>query len=247
MNRFPTLLLLLALPTEAGEVAQDPDAPPAIQASLERMRTAVADLHDATYTLHRREWQGGLAFPAQVITTKLRRPEDIYMHWTGEAYRGRELIYRRGWNQGRLRVSDGPLVPTLDLDPTGILAMRGSRHPVWMASVLRTAEQILQGADTLSADPALTASYADQGTVAVQGEPSHCYTADLPVDQDPRQHAPKVLVCMSLSQGLPTRFAAWERSGSDLRQVEDYVFADLVVNPGLGDADFDPGNPGYGF
>lgn len=225
----------------------DPDAPAAIQASLERMRSAAADLKGARYTLHRREWRDGGAYPQQVIATTLRRPEDLYMRWVGEAYQGREALYRPDHNQGRLKVSEGSYVPTLDLDPTGAVAMLRSRHPVWMGSVLRTANTILQGADTLSADPALNASYVDQGTVLVRGEPSHCYQADLPVHRDPRQYAPRVLVCMGLEHGLPTRFAAWERAEGGLRMVEDYGFEGLVVNPGLTDSDFDPDNPAYGF
>jgi hypothetical protein len=240
-------LPLLALPLVAGGGAPDPDAPPAIQASLERMREAAAELRGASYTLHRSEWRDGVAYPPQVIATKLRRPEDLYMRWVGEAYQGREALYRAGRNDGRLKVSEGAYLPTLDLDPTGSVAMLRSRHPVWMGSVLRTATTILGGADTLTADPTLDACYEDQGTVLVRGEPSHCYQADLPVDRDPGQYAPRVLVCMSLEHGLPTRFAAWERAGEGLRMVEDYGFEGLVVNPGLSDVDFDPDNPAYGF
>ena len=245
--RFALLAPLLAalLCARAGE--PDPDAPPAIQASLERMRSAAATLRTATYTLHRQEWKDGQTYPAQVMAIKLRRPDDLYMRWTGEAYQGRELLYRPGWNQGRLRISEGALVPTVDLDPTGFVAMRGSRQPAWMASVLRTSQSILAGADVLSADPALNASYQDLGTVTVSGEPSHCYRADLPVGQDPSQYADRVLVCMSRRHGLLTRFAAWELSDGVLRQIEDYVFTDVVVNPGLSDADFDPDNDAYGF
>ncbi len=243
MRILPTLLGL----TLAAAQPADPDAPPAIQASLERMRAAAAGLREATYTLHRQEWSGGRPYAAQVIATKLRRPEDLYLRWEGEAYEGRELLYRPGWNGGRIRVSDGPLVPTLDLDPDGPIAMHGSRHPARMASVLVTAATILRGADTLSGDPGLKASYEDKGTVKVRGEPSHCYRAWLPVEQDPGQYAPLVLVCVSLAHGLPTRFAAWERADGGLRQVEDYVFAGIAVNPGLSDADFDPDNPAYGF
>jgi hypothetical protein len=246
MSSALLVTLLLHLPCARAAEA-DPDAPQAIQASLERMRAASARLHSATYTLHRREWQGGDALPAQVMEIKLRRPEDLYMRWTGEAYRGRELLYRPGWNQGRLRISEGAFIPTVDLDPQGAIAMHGARHPAWMASVLRTSRQILAGADVLSADPDLNASYLDLGTVAVEGQPSHCYQADLPVDRDPQQYAHRVLVCMSTAHGLPTRFAAWERVGGELRQIEDYVFVGLVVNPGLDDAAFDPDNPGYGF
>ena len=181
------------------------------------------------------------------MAAKYRRPEDIYMRWMGDVHEGREVLYRRDENEGRLKVNAGALVPTLDLDPTGSAAMRGSRQPVWMGSVVRSAEQILGGADRLTASAELNAAYVDLGTVLVHGQPSHCYQADLPVDRDPSQYAPRVLVCMSLDNGLPTRFAAWERADGGLRQVEDYGFEGVVVNPELTDLDFDPDNPEYGF
>ncbi len=243
MPRTPLLLLVLA--AWAGD--PDPDAPAAIQASLERMRGAVAGLKDATYTLHKQEWIDGKALPAQTMAAKYRQPEDLYLRWTGEVYVGREVMYCPADNDGKLKVNAGALVPTIDLDPTGATAMRGSRQPVWMGSVVRTAEQILAGADKLTGSPTLDASYVDKGTVMVRGQPSHCYQAELPVDQDPEQYAPRVLVCMSLANGLPTRFAAWERHQGGLRKVEDYEFVGVVVNPGLDDADFDPENPAYGF
>jgi hypothetical protein len=238
-------LLAALLCARAGD--PDPDAPAAIQASLERMRVAADRTRDATYTLHRQEWRQGEAYPAQVMAIKLRLPEDLYMRWTSDAYEGREALYRPGWNEGRLRISEGAFIPTVDLDPQGAIAMHSSRHPAWMASVLRTAQSILAGADKLSASPELNAAYEDLGTVPVRGEPSHCYRADLPKDQDPGQYAHRVVVCMSLAHGLPTRFAAWERHAGQLRQVEDYVFAGLEVNTGLSDADFDPDNDAYGF
>ncbi len=238
--------LLATLPATA-ERPTDPDAPPAIQASLERMRSAVARTGTVTYVMHRQEWQDGQAYPAQRVEVKLRDPDELYMHWVGDAYSGRELIYRPGWNAGRLRVSDGALVPTLDLDPRGALAMRGSRHPVWGASLLRTARSILHGADTLSADPQLNASYTDLGRVVVEGQPSHCYQAELPKAQDPGQYADRVVVCMAIGHGLPTRFAAWELHDGALRPIEDYRFEAVVPDAAIGDADFDPDNPAYGF
>ena len=204
--------------------APDPDAPPAIQASLERMRQATEQLHDATYTLHKREWMEGDAFPPQTIAVKLRSPDDLYLRWTSQAYPGREVLRREGWNEGQLRVSPGSYLPTVDLDPSGSLAMRGSRQPAQMGSITRTAQQILRGADQLSGSRELDASYQDLGRVDVQGLPSHCYVADLPVSQDPGQYAHRVKVCMSLDHGLPTSFMAWERAEGELRLVEHYLF-----------------------
>ena len=61
---------------------------------------------------------------------KYRRPDDLYLRWTDEAHSGREAIYRKDWNGGRLRVNPGSLLPNVNLDPLGGIAMADSRHPI---------------------------------------------------------------------------------------------------------------------
>ncbi len=245
-----TLLLLgsAATSTQEAEVAAPVEAPPAIEATLERARAANARVQDASYTLHRLEWKGGRYLDQQQILVKCRRPDDIYLRWTGEAHQGREVIYRGvGWNDGRLRVNPGRLLPTLDLDPTGGLAMQNSRQPVWMSSIVRTVDTTMRNHDALTADPEMNATYRDLGTRLVHGVPSHCYEADLPKDRYPQLYARQVLVCMSRESGLPTRFKAWDHEDGQLRVVSDYSYQDLRINTGLSDADFDPDNEAYGF
>ena len=216
-------------------------APPeAISSQVAAMAAANAALEDATYTLERREWVGGRQLPDQTIAVRYRRPEQILLEWVDAVYPGRKVLYGDGWNSGSLRVRPASYMPLLNLSPTGAIAMRDSRHPVWMSALPRIVQQIVDVMGVLSARPELVAQFTDEGEQTEGGVPSRCYSAAMPYDQEPALYAPKVRVCAGLQSQLLTRFSAWKAEDGAMRKVEDYVFRDLVVNAGLTDAHFDP-------
>lgn len=221
--------------------------PPDVVATLvTRMESAQASLRDATYIVTREEWSHGARLPVQQIAVKFRQPEDIYLSWL-DVYPGREVLYRKDWNSGNLRVRPGGLIPTLNLSPTGSIAMQGSRHPVWMVAMPRLIERILGVMRLLQSRPELEAAYTDLGEQRIGGSASRCFEAELPYAEEPALYAPRVRICVSLQSGLPTEFRAWADEDGALRQVERYTFSQIVVNPGLTDLDFDPDNPVYAF
>jgi len=221
--------------------------PPEIQQALERMRSASAALTQYTYEFRREEWKDGKQLPPQLMQVKFRKPLDVYLQWTGDAYKGRELIYRQGWNDNELHVKPGPLIPVLNLDPAGRLAMRGSRHGIDMIDMSKVTDLILRQTDRLAANPDLSATFTAQGAQLINGEPSHCVEIDLPKERDPALFATRVDMCSSDATGLLTRLRAWDQEEGALHKVEDYEFRRLDLHPGLVDADFDPDNPAYNF
>ncbi|MEL6350056.1 MAG: DUF1571 domain-containing protein [Myxococcota bacterium] len=217
-------------------------APPeTISTLLTEVSAANASLQDATYTVERSEWVGGRQLPPQTIAVRYRRPEALWLQWVDAVYPGRKLLYQKGWNGGQLRVRPSSYLPLLNLSPTGMIAMRDSRHPVWMISLSRIVDKVLGVTALLAQRPELVAEYTDEGTQRAGGTDSRCYRVTLPYEREPALYAPQVRVCVGLDSRLPTRFSAWKNEDGAIRQVEDYVFQDLVVNPGLTDADFDPG------
>ena len=236
------LLALLLLPSAlAGQT------PPDIRARLERLRTAAEGVSQCTYTFRRHEWTDGRQQPPHEMAVKFRKPMDIYMKWVGDTHKGRELLYRQGWNEGDMMVKPGPMIPTLSLDPKGKLAMRGSRHGIDMIDLSNVADIILDQTDRLEASATLSATYTSQGAQTVNGEASWCVQIDLPKDQDTQLYAYRVDMCLSDRTGLLTRLRAWDQSDGELRKVEDYEFRNINLSPGLTDQDFSDENPGYGF
>lgn len=237
-----TLLVLLLVPTTlAGQT------PPDIRTRLERLRTAAEGVSQCTYTFRRHEWTDGKQQPPHEMAVKFRKPLDIYMKWVGDTHKGRELLYRQGWNDGDMMVKPGPVIPTLSLDPKGKLAMRGSRHGIELIDLSKVADIILDQTDRLEASATLSATYTEQGSQSVNGEPSWCVQIDLPKDDDTQLYAYRVDMCLSDRTGLLTRLRAWDQADGELRKVEDYEFRSINLAPNLSDLDFDAENPAYGF
>ncbi len=214
---------------------------------ITHMQTATDQLRDATYTFHKQEYADGHQQPAERITVKYRAPNDIYMKWLEPTHRGRELLFRSGWNDDQLRISPGRWLPTLNLDPHSRLAMRGNRHSIDQLPFPAIVANFTDSAALIRANPALQARITDLGEQRHFGETGHCYRLYLPKDKAPGLYAAKVMLCVSLRTGLPLRIRSWDGLKEPLRQVEDYGYENVRVNVGLGDEDFDADNPDYNF
>ncbi len=236
-------LLSLSTPAAAG------DTPPEFHDRLERMRGAADALQQYTYTLYRHEWvDGGQADP-QEMAVKFRKPMDIYMTWVGDEHTGRELIYRKGWNDGRMRVhpTPGALIPSINLSPTSRLAMKGSRNGIELIDIGNVVSLILAQTDRVEASDTLQASFTDLGNRMVNGEASTCLKIELPKDKDPALYAYRVDMCISDGTGLITQLQSWDFEDGAMRKVAEYEFRDMNTKVSLTDADFDPDNDAYGF
>ncbi|NOY28443.1 MAG: DUF1571 domain-containing protein [Oligoflexia bacterium] len=246
MRTLLTSLLILVLSGAASASPSASELSVEAQARFDRMRTATAALSSYTYTFRREEWADGKQQDPNLMAVKFRRPMDIYMKWVGQVHKGRELLYRQGWNDGDMKVKPGALLPTLNLDPAGRLAMHGSRHGVDLIDLSRVVGIITSQTDRIAANNALSATYTDLGPALVGAEAAHCLRADLPKDQDPGLYAVRIDICTSDQTGLLVRLRTWDVEDGQLRKVEDYEFRDITVVP-LADSDFDPDNPEYGF
>lgn len=235
---------LMAMALAGPAVAGDPSAAETFTGLVERMDAAGDALHDATWTMHSVERVRGELKPQETMAVKFRRPLDVYMEWIGDVGNGRQLLYREGWNNGRMRVNPEGLIPPMNLDPTGKLAMRDSRHPVMRSSILQTVDLFVTDMERIR-ESDLKADITDLGVEDVNGDASRCMRAELPRAELPELYADQIEACFSLRTGLPTRSRAYEVVDGELILVEAYEFADMQVNVGLTDDDFDPGNPDY--
>lgn len=103
---------------------------------------------DYTATFFKRERINGEIGDGQVINMKVRhRPFSVYMKWlVGD--KGREVLFVKGEHDGKMLVKKGGLagrlLPVLQLDPNGSLAMKESRHPVTKAGLLNLVKVLVQ-------------------------------------------------------------------------------------------------------
>ncbi len=199
-----------------------------------------------TFTIDRTEWVDGALAPPVRMRVHFEKPLSVYVKWIGEVDTGQELLYRKGWNEGRLRVNPPGLVPTLDLDPHGSVAMRGNRHPIDEIGFPYLIGRM--AADhRLALEHASRSSVEDLGTQTVGGVAARCYRATLPKDIDPRFYAYRAEICVDPKTNLPADVAVWDKVGGQVQLVERFTFRDVHVNPRFDPLTFDPANPAYTF
>jgi outer membrane lipoprotein-sorting protein len=242
------LLTIGAVQAEEPDWFDDTDPrAAALLGLIDGAKNAEAKLQDTTFTFSLQEYWGKKMQAPQTIEVKFRRPHHTYMRWVDDVHPGRHLLYKQGWNDGRIRVKPSGWLPVLNLDPRGMIAMRGSRH-----SALETGFSFMVGkfsgdSARVLANPDLHLTFADYGTKKLDGADAHCFDVKLPKDQDPGLYAHRLNVCVNLSTGLPATIKIWDAEDGEVQLVGEYGYLNVRVNPGLTDMDFDPENPDYPF
>lgn len=123
-------------PDQVNEIAR-------IRRILARAHQAMAEVHDYRGTLIKRE-RFGDELLNEVIAFKFSRPYKIYAKYL-QPNEGREALYVRGWNRGRVRAHKGS-VPnfSVNLHPRGRIAMQNNHHPITsfgLESILQESER----------------------------------------------------------------------------------------------------------
>jgi hypothetical protein len=235
-------------PSQAGSAGESPIARAVrIVAECQARYQAVRDY---TCTFFKRERIDGRLNPEQVLTMKVRtHPQSIYLKFQ-QPSAGREAIYVVGRNGGKVLAHDVGLTKllagTLWLEPTCGRAMQDCRHPITEAGI----------------GPLLT-KLKTRWSREWEPTESVAFRADQPVGPrrctliettHPRPRPDlmfyRVRVFIDNQLGLPIRFEAydWPRPGqSEAELVEQYTYADLKLNVGLDDDDFDESNAEYAF
>lgn len=140
--------LALAAPSAGTSAGPALDRDP--RAWLHAMGEATRSLADYTMTLHKREWidDEGMS-PEEIVEVKWARGDRYYFKKIRGSGKGREVLFKRGWNGDQLRVSlnTWPNI-RLNLDPYGKLALEGLNRPVFETSIVYIVNTILGNAAT---------------------------------------------------------------------------------------------------
>jgi len=235
MPRMPSIVASVAVFLTATPAVAAPDED--FLAAVRRMEQATAQLVDATWTMHATEYAGG-RLVSDSYRVKHRAPNTNYLVWD----KGQKVLWKPGWNGDKLRVDPGRLLlPIMNLDPLGTLAMRGNRHSIHRLGFVPLVSLFVADADRMLADlDRLRPEVEDLGHRDVFGQPTQCYRAHLRKDVEPRLYATKVEICLHRQLHLPIDTKVWDHEDGELRVVEHYRYEDLEVNVGLTDADFQP-------
>jgi len=100
---------------------------------------SLAAVDNYTCVLHRQERIDGRMTAEELIQLKFRKPYMICMDWTGDRFKGRKALYVKGANKGKMRAREGRGIKSwvggLWLEPEGVMAMAGNRHPMHDAAL----------------------------------------------------------------------------------------------------------------
>lgn len=213
---------------------------PAIQMVMEsQVRLETIRDYSATF-IKREQVQGKIV--EQSMEIKVREaPFSVALKFNNP-YRGRQVLYVEGKNDGKMLVKpEGfkAIVGTLSIDPAGPQALAENRHPITEAgisSLIRLA--LLQ----LKAETKLEDLHEVQVTEdhSVAGLTCHC------VEVKRTRKAPGVpfhLTRLYLSQEtkLPVKIENYDWAsgpGENPALLEEYTFQDMKLNIGLNDQDF---------
>lgn len=213
-------------------------------------RIRMENVNDYTCTLYRREYIRGKLLPLEIIEIKFMRPFSLYMKWLEGRHRGRELIYRKGWNNDKIKVHEGGWLRkkfVVDIDPKSSSAMKYSRHSVAEMGIGHVIDLFARDMKLIKEDPDRETVVTDLGMKAVHGQESTCFETTMPKDRYPELYAHKTVICYGMQQFVPTLVQVWDAEDGEIRLVEDYSYADVRLNVGLTLRDFDPRNPEYEF
>lgn len=212
----------------------------ALRGQVEAAQRAYTALTDYRAIMRKQERVDDKLLPMEDVEVLFRKPHDVYMKWIGDVHRGREVLYGSGVASGKLLVHNGSFPDvSLELDPTGAMATRGTRHSIQDAGL----GFII---DLLAADLERAAS-RDPDALELRefdGDRGPCFAARFPAVDNAGYYAAIVELCMDAGLRLPVRVIV--RDAGE-RLIESSEYSELRVDVGLTDSDFNRANPAYHF
>jgi Protein of unknown function (DUF1571) len=187
----------------------------------EKLRQVADSAKDATFSITFRHRVGNRLGKQQTALVK-SRGDALYMRWTGNVRKGREVLIRPDFNGGKAWIKDGgPLsFSAVSLAPNDRSLAQDYRRPADYFTLKNVAADLL--------------SWIAEGTVTSEGGGSFQI-----VGKDGSSYSLKLD-----SNGLPKSGEIKDGSG---KVLETWSIANMKINSGLTDADFKWDNPDYGF
>ncbi|MFP6766482.1 MAG: DUF1571 domain-containing protein [Planctomycetaceae bacterium] len=177
------------------------------------------------------------------------KPFSVYLKFV-KPDAGREVIYVDGKNNGQLLthgVGLEAIVGTLELDPTGSIAMQGSRYPVTVFGMRKMLRKVItQWQAELTTTDAVVKFYPNAKIGSLECrvvQSSHARR-----QSNVKFHMTRMYVAKQT--GLPVRveqFAFPVRTGAKPVMLEQYSYLNIRKSVGLKAIDFDTRNPAYDY
>ncbi|MCR4415932.1 MAG: DUF1571 domain-containing protein [Thermoguttaceae bacterium] len=209
-------------------------------------------IKDYSATMVKRERIDGKVGDPEYIFLKVRhKPFSVYMYFLGPpAMKGQEVIWIEGANNGKMWAHGTGLrkvFGTVELDPTGPIAMKGNRYPATEVGIVNLLRRLIEVGER-------DTQYGECEVKFFPGAKinDRTHTCVQVVHPVPRRnflfHVARIFVDDELN--LPTRYESYDwpsQPGGPAELIEEYTYLNIKLNNGFTDADFDIRNPNYGF
>lgn len=200
---------------------------------------------DYTCRFQKQEKIGGTLATTETMQMKFRaRTFSVYLKWVGDVSAGQEALYVEGANDGKVAAHPsgilGVLFRKVMLDPMGKTALKHSRRPLTSAGMANMLRLVIPQSERAKGNGDLTLTY--EGLRDVEGRPTYVFKRILPQKHD--YPCPVLILYVDRQFMVCVRTDAYDWDGTLLSQ---YIYTDLVINPGLKDEDFSVDNREYNF
>lgn len=229
------------------------------RAALESSR---ANINDYTALLIKREQTDGTLGQHEYMSLKVRnrktvngqvtQPFSVYLGFLKPSdVKGRECLYVEGKNGGNLTAHEGGFkgrfLPTVDIAPTGMLAMRGQRYPITDVGLENLLVKLIERGGRARKVPGVQCEFRKGArvrdrvcTVIQVTQPSG----------GPGREFHQAQIFLDDELNVPIRYVAYDfpPAGQKVGPIlEEYTYLSLRLNVGLTDQDFDRNNAKYNF
>lgn len=190
-----------------------------------------------TAIFHKQERIKGWLKTKETVFLKFKKPFKVHMKWIDGPGKGREVFYIEGWNKNRILVREPGAwgIVTLNLNPFGPIAMKGSRHPITEAGL----EYLIKlfGDNVRRGLKCKELKYKSGKEEVLFGRKTLPVEVLFPKGPHNGYYCYRSFMNLDIENKIPIRVQVFDWED---KLVGDYGYENLMLNAGLTDADFEP-------
>lgn len=239
---------------------------PALALAHDGLRNIRENVRDYSATLVKRERVDGTVKDYEYMFTKIRgeqvadgrvvTPFSVYLYFLKpEALHGREVLYVRGQNNGKM-IAHEPAdsltgkFGSIWLKPEGALAMRGNRYPITEIGLKTLVQRLIEKGNRDKRNGTPEECVVEfRKNAKINGCKCTLLRVTHPYPRDYYDfHVAEIFI--DDQRNVPLRYAAYQwptRPNGARELIEEYTYLNLKLNVGFTDRDFDYTNPNYSF
>jgi outer membrane lipoprotein-sorting protein len=211
---------------------------------VEEAEALLDSVDNYTATFYRQARVKGELKDKETMLFKFKKPFMVYLKWTENPHKGRELLYVEGENSNRIKMHGTGLLGsiTINIDPRSSFFMKFSRHPITEIGIDFITDVI--GREFRRGIDCGEIEIIYRGEEMVFRRKTMKIEGVFPKDVGRGYYCSRAVVHVDLETKIPISVEVYDWEN---RLLEYYGFENLILNAGLDKDDFDPKDARYGF